>query len=163
MSKFRLACVATAVWASATGVEAFKAQVNSPEHEGTAQTFKCKSVEQGQSRIMAADPPRTVIVSLTLTDKKVTEFKVLYVDDNGERSSPADETKSWRLVTIPGSHDYNWYAIGGQRPNLLVHGRLVEQYGARDGENRWLYDQEEFEHGIKTVDYQAVCVKEGKL
>jgi len=160
MSKLRLACVATAAWASATCAQALKAQMNASERESRAQTYKCGPVEVGKDRIVAADLPSTVIVSLTLSDNKATGFKVTYVEDNGEKSDPADKAKSWRLVTMPTGHDYHWWAIGSYQPNLLMHGRLFEQPGAGEGERRWLYYEEQFEAGLKTGDFQVACVKE---
>jgi len=148
------------MWAAAASAQALNAQAGASEHAVTAQTFNCRPVEQSQNRIVAADPSRAIRVSLTLTDKKATEFKVLYVDDNGEKSSPADETKPWRLVTTPGSRDYNWYAVGSRRPNLLMHGRLFERDSVQKGENRWSYSEEQFELGIRTVDYHATCVEQ---
>ena len=130
------------------------------ERESRAQTYKCGPVEVGKDRIVAADLPSTVIVSLTLTDNKATGFKVTYVEDNGEKSDPADKAKSWRLVTMPSGHDYHWYATGSHQPNLLMHGRLFEQPGARGLENQWLYNEEQFEAGLKTGDYKVACVKE---
>jgi hypothetical protein len=160
MSKLRLASVAIAAWASATVAQALKAQMNASERETGTQTFNCRPVETGQNRIVAADPPRTVIVSLILTSNKASAFKVSYIEDNKEKSDPADKTKPWLLVTMPSGHDYHWYAAGRRQPNLLMHGRLFEQSGARDGEKRWLYREEQFEAGVKTADFQIACAKE---
>ena len=160
MSKLRLAFVATAAWASATSAQALNAQMNASEREAGTQTFKCKPVETGQNRIVAADPSRTVIVNLILTRDKATGFKVSYIEDNGEKSDPGNKTKSWLLVTMPSGHDYHWYAAGSRQPNLLMHGRLFEQAGAREGEKRWLYYEEQFEAGLKTGDLQVACAKE---
>ena len=60
MSKLRLACVATAMWASSTCAQPLKVQENASEYGEAAQTFQCKLVEQGQNRIVAADLPSTV-------------------------------------------------------------------------------------------------------
>ena len=160
MSKLRLASVAIAALASATSAQALKAQMTAPEREARAQSFKCRPIEAGQNRIVAADLPRTVIVSLILTSNKAAGFKVSYIEDNGEKSDPADKTKPWLLVTMPSGHDYHWYATGSRQPNLLMHGRLFEQSGAREGENRWLYYEEQFEAGRKTGDLQVACAKE---
>ena len=162
MSKLRLACVATAAWASATSALALKAQMNASEHEGETQTFRCGAAEAGPNPIVAADLRRTVIVNLILTRDKATDFKVSYIEDNGKKSDPAAITKSWLLVTMPSGHDYHWYAAGRRQPNLLMHGRLFEQSGAREGEKRWLYYEEEFEAGLKTGDLQVACVKESR-
>jgi hypothetical protein len=160
MSKLRLAFVATAAWAFATSAQALKAQMNASEREAGTQSFKCRPVEAVQNRIVAVDPPRTVIVDLTLTSNKATGFKVSYIEDNGEKTDPADKTKSWLLVTMPSGHDYHWFATGSRQPNLLMHGRLFDQPGAREGEKRWFYYEEQFEAGLKTGDLQVACVKE---
>ena len=160
MSKLRLACVACAALASATSAQALKAQMNASEREAGTQSFKCSPVEARQNRIVAADPARTVIVNLTLTGNKASGFQVSYIEDNGEKTGPAAKTKAWLLVTMPSGHDYHWYAAGSRQPNLLLHGRLFEQPGAREGENRWLYYEEQFEAGLKTGDLQLACAKE---
>jgi hypothetical protein len=160
MSKLRLAFLATAAWASATSAQALKAQMSASEREAGTQTFKCRAVEADQNRIVAADPPRTVIVDLKLTSAKATGFKVSYIEDNGEKSDPADKTKSWLLVTMPSGHEYHWYAAGSRQSKLLMHGRLFEQSGAREGEKRWSYFEEQFEAGLKTGDLQVACAKE---
>ena len=160
MPKLRPASVAIAAWASATAAQALKAQINASERETGTQTFNCRPVETGQNRIVAADPPRTVIVSLILTSNKASAFKVSYIEDNGEKSDPGNKTKSWLLVTMPSGHDYHWYAAGSRQPNLLMHGRLFEQAGAREGEKRWLYYEEQFEAGLKTGDLQVACARE---
>ncbi len=157
MSKLRLACVATAMWASLTCAQPLKVQENASEYGEAAQTFQCKLVEQRQNRIVAADLSHTLIVSLRLKDKKAADFNVVHVEDNGEKYTNTDQTKSWHLVTIPGRRDYNWYGMAKDHPNILMHGRLFEQYSARDGENRWFYNEEQFEYGLKTVDYRTIC------
>lgn len=157
MPKLRLACVATAMWASSTCAQPLKVQENASQYGEAVQTFQCKPVEQGHNRIVAADLPHALIVSLRLKDKKAADFKVVHVDDNGEKYTHTDQTKSWRLVTISGRRDYSWYGMAKDHPNLLMHGRLVEQYSARDGENRWFYNEEQFEYGLKTVDYRTIC------
>jgi hypothetical protein len=157
MSNLRLACVATAMWASSTYAQPLNVQENTSEYGKAAQTFQCKPVEQGQNRIVAADLPHTLIVSLRLKDKKAAEFKVVRVEDNGEKYTQTDQTKSLNLVTIPGRRDYSWYGMAKDHPNLLMHGRLFEQYSAHDGKNRWFYNEEEFEHGLKTVNYRTIC------
>ena len=154
MSKLRLTCLATAAWASATLGHALEA----PGHEAAAQKFECGPTGAGHNRIVAADLPRTVYVTVMLTGEKATGLKVAYLEDNGEKSDPADKTKSWRLVTMPSGHDYHWWAVGSRQPNLLMHGRLFKQSGARGGENQWLYYEEQFETGLKTSDFQVACV-----
>ena len=161
MSKLRLACVATAAWATSTCAQPIKVEENASEYGGLMQTFKCKPMEKGQNRIVAADLPHTAIVRVRFKDKKAVEFRVEYVEDDGTKSSPAEETKTWRLVTVPGRRDYSWYAMANHHRNLLMHGRLFERDSARDGENRWFYSEEQFEDGVKTADYQAACGKEG--
>ncbi len=158
MAKLRLAFVAIAALASATSALALKAQMSPSEAE--TQTFRCGPAETGQNPIVAADLQRTVIVNLILTRDKATNFKVSYLEDNGQKSDPAAKTKSWLLVTMPSGHDYHWYAAGRRQPNLLMHGRLFEQSGAREGEKRWLYYEEQFEAGVKTGDLQVACARE---
>ena len=160
MPKLSLAFVAIAALASATSALALKAQINPSEHEAETQTFRCGPAETGQNPIVAADLQRTVIVNLILTRDKATDFKVLYLEDKGQKSDPAAKTKSWLLVTMPSGHDYHWYAAGRRQPNLLMHGRLFEQSGAREGEKRWLYYEEQFEAGLKTGDLQVACARE---
>lgn len=160
MFKLRPTLVAFAALASATSVPALKAQTNASQREAQTQTLRCGLAEAGQNRIVAADLPRTVIVNLTLTRDKATRFKVSYLEDNGEKSDPAEKTKGWLLVTMPSGHDYHWYATGRTQSNLLIHGRLFEQPGARDGERRWFYYEEQFEAGLKTGDLQVACAKE---
>ena len=158
MPKLRLTFVAIAALASATSALALKAQMNPSEAE--TQTFRCGPAEAGQNPIVAADLQRTVIVNLILTRDKATEFRVSYIEDKGQKSDPAAKTKSWLLVTMPRGHDYHWYAAGRRQPNLLVHGRLFEQSGAREGEKRWIYYEEQFEAGLKTGDLQVACARE---
>ena len=161
MAQLRLAYVATAMWASITCAQALEAREIAPGDGGLAQTFKCEPIERGQNRIVAADLPHAVIVSLRLNEQKAAEFKVLYLDEDGKKTNPADETKAWSLVTIPGRRDYSWYAMANYRQNLLIHGRLFEQDSARNSEKRWFYSEEQFENGLKTVDYQTTCREEG--
>jgi hypothetical protein len=160
MPKLRPAFVAIATLASATSALALKTQVSESEQGPETQTFRCGPAEAGQNRIVAADPQRTVIVNLMLTRDKATGFKVSYIEDNGEKSNPADRTKAWLLVTMPSGHDYHWYAGGRRQSNLLMHGRLFEQSGTREGEKRWLYSEEQFEAGLKTGDLQVACARE---
>jgi hypothetical protein len=161
MSQLRFACVATAMWAFTTCTQALEARENTSGDGGQAQTFKCEPIEQGQNRIVAGDLPHTVILSLRLKGQKADEFKVLYLDEEGKKTKPVDETKAWKLVTIPGRRDYSWYAMADYRQNLLIHGRLFEQDSARNSGKRWFYSEEQFENGLKTVDYQTTCSEEG--
>ena len=156
MSKLRLACVATAMWASSTCAQPLKVQENASEYGEAAQTFQCKLVEQRQNRIVARSLS-PIDWSLRLKDKKAADLNVLHVEDDGEKYTNTDQTKSWHLVTIPGCRDYSWYGMAKDHPNLLIHGRLFEQYSAHDGENRWFYNEEQFEYGLKTVDYRTIC------
>ncbi len=160
MSKLRLACIVTATGATTICALPLQAQIKAAAHETTAQNFKCRSLETGRDQIVAADPPRTVTVSLTLSGKQATGFKVTYSEDNGEKSDPADKAKSWRLITMPIGHDYHWWAVGNRQPNLLMHGRLFQQPGAGEEGRRWWYYEEEFEAGLKSGDFQVVCVEE---
>jgi hypothetical protein len=157
--KLRLACAATALWASTTYAQAVQAPLDKTE-QAVAQRFTCKPVEHEQNRIVATDLPSAITVALTFTDKKINGFKVSYVDDSGQKSKPADETKAWRLVAVPGRRDYSWYAVGNRDPNLFMHGRLFEQEGVNGGRKQWLYNEEQFELGVKTIDYHATCVEE---
>lgn len=160
MPKLQRAIVATAAWASMTSAQALKDHTNTPESEAGTQVFRCGALGAEQDKIVAADPPRAVIVDLTISSNKVTHFIVSYVEDNGHRTNPADKTKPWLLVTMPSGHDYHWYATDSRQPNLLFHGRLFEHPTANELQRRWFYYEEQFEAGIKTGDIQAACAKE---
>jgi hypothetical protein len=139
-----------------------KTQDNGSDYRGSVQIFKCEAVKN-RNHIAGSELPRTVTVSLTLKDNKATELKIVYVDDNGKQRNPADDASSWHLVTVPGHKDYNWYGMV-QGHNTLIHGRLFEQHPARNGEKiwtykeeRWAYNEEKFEKGLKTSEYQTIC------
>lgn len=170
---FRLewTCAVLAMWASTVYAQPPKPQENGSNILGPAQTFTCEHVKQQGSRFEASDIPHSVIVNLSLDAEKAkaTDLKIMHVASNGEKSSPADALRTWHLVTIPGHRDYNWYGmVKGQ--HVLMHGRLFEQNSVHSGDNkwifeeeRWLYNEEKFEKGRKTSEYQAVCSPENPL
>jgi hypothetical protein len=56
---------------------------------------------------------------------------------------------------------YNWYEVGTKDQNLLIQGQLFEKDSSRFGANRWFYNEELFEHGLKISESQNVCDKTG--
>jgi hypothetical protein len=164
---FRLGwtCAALALWVPTVYAQSLKPQDNGSNDLGLVQTFTCEHVKQQKSRFEASDSPRAVIVNLALDAEKAkaTDLKIVHVAGNGEKFSPADVVRTWHLVTIPGRRDYNWYGMVKDK-NVLMHGRLFEQNSAHSGEKkwvfeeeRWLYNEEKFEKGLKTAEFQTVC------
>ena len=171
MFRLRWTCAALAMWASTACAQPSTPQENGSNDLGPVQTFTCEHVKQQKSRFEASDSPSAVIVKLALdtAKEKAADLKIIHVAGNGEKFSPADALRTWHLVTIPGRRDYNWYGmVKGQ--NVLMHGRLFEQNSAHSGEKkwvfqeeRWLYNEEKFEKGLKTAEYQTVCSPGGPL
>jgi len=89
------------------------------------------------------------------------DLKVVQVAESGGKYNRSDQYRGSHFVAIPGHRDYNWYEVGTKDQNLLIQGQLFEKDSSRFGANRWFYNEELFEHGLKISESQNVCDKTG--
>ncbi|MGC1863411.1 MAG: hypothetical protein WA733_20395 [Methylocystis sp.] len=161
MLKLPLASLVVGLIVSHASAQSLKPVENGPEDLGSAQSFKCEPVGPTNNRIVAADRPDTVMVSITFNEGRKVPFdlKVVHVEESGEKYNQADQYMRLHLVAIPNHQDYNWYGTGAKDHSLLIHGQLLQKDSLRFGANRWFYNEELFERGLKISEFQGVCDK----
>ncbi len=163
MFKLPLAGLAVGLLVSYASAQSFKPKENNADYLGSAQSFNCEPVGAGNNRIVAADPPYTMMVSIKFNEGTKTPFdlKVVQVTESGEKYNRADQYTRLHLVAIPGRRDYSWYGSGIKDHNVMIHGQLFEKDSSRFGANRWFYNEELFEYGRKTSLSENICDKTG--
>ena len=161
MLKLPLASLVVVLVVSHASAQSLKPKENGPEYLGSAQSFKCEPVGPTNNRIVAADRPDTVMVSITFNEGRKIPFdlKVVHVEESGEKYNKADQYTRLYLVANPNHRDYSWYGMGAEDHNLLIHGQLLQKDSLRYGANRWFYNEELFERGLRISEFQTVCDK----
>lgn len=161
MLKLPLASLVVGLIVSHASAQSLKLKENGPEYLGSAQSFKCEPVGPINNRIVAADRPDTVMVNITFNEGRKFPFdlKVVHVEESGEKYNQADQYSRLHLVANPNQRDYNWYGTGAEGHYLLIHGQLLQKDSLRYGANRWFYNEELFERGLKISEFQSVCDK----